>query len=195
MAKRKTNQTRSVPPSLKTTVASLIPAERIEQKILLIRGMKVLLDADLAELYCVETKVLTRAVRRNLDRFPADFLFQLTSEEFDNLRSQFGTSSEWGGRRYLPYAFTEQGIAMLSSVLRSPRAVVANIEIMRAFVRLRQILASHEQLQHKLTELERKYDGQFKVVFEAIRQLMADDGQPPREIGFHTIRNRDSPHK
>ena len=125
---------------------SVIPVERIERCILLIRGHKVMLDSDLAELYEVETKVLNQAVRRNRDRFPDDFMFRLSSEEFDILRSQSVTSSSWGGRRYPPYAFTEQGVAMLSSVLRSKRAVHVNIEIMRAFVRLRELLASHAQL-------------------------------------------------
>ncbi len=165
----------------------LIPAERIEKAILLLRGQKVMLDADLAELYSVETKALVRAVKRNLDRFPADFLFQLNKEEFDDLRCQFGTSSSerWGGRRYLPYAFTEQGVAMLSSVLRSTRAVRVNIEIMRAFVRLRQLLATHADLARKLENLEKKYDAQFKVVFDAIRQLMVPPPEPRRgRIGF-----------
>ena len=120
---------------------------RIEDHILLIRGHKVILDVDLAELYGVETKALTRAVRRNLDRFPGDFMLQLTSDEFASLRREFGTSSQWGGRRYPPYAFTEQGVAMLSSVLRSKRAVLVNVEIMRAFVRLRQMLAAHTDLE------------------------------------------------
>src|SRR5579871_344717 len=140
---------------------SLIPQERIERSILLIRGEKVVLDADLATLYEVETKALTRAVRRNLDRFPEDFMFRLTDAEFSDLRSQFGTSSVWGGRRYQPYVFTEQGAAMLSSVLRSRRAVSVNVEIMRAFVRLRQVLASHADLARKLDGLEQKYDHQF----------------------------------
>jgi len=125
----------------------IIPAERIEQAILLIRGEKVMLDADLARLYRVETGALTRAVRRNLVRFPPDFMFQLTTEEYENLKCQFGISSRWGGRRRPPYAFSEQGVAMLSSVLRSPRAVAVNVEIMRAFVRLRKMLASHEDLE------------------------------------------------
>ncbi|MDD5501574.1 MAG: ORF6N domain-containing protein, partial [Candidatus Omnitrophica bacterium] len=125
---------------------SLIPADRIEKAILLIRKQKVMLDADLADLYGVQTKFLVRAVKRNVDRFPADFMFQLSKEEFDDLRFHFGTSSDWGGRRYPPYAFTEQGVAMLSSVLRSQRAVQVNIEIMRAFIRLRQMLASNAEL-------------------------------------------------
>jgi len=164
---------------------SLVPAGRIERAILLIRGNKVMLDADLAGLYAVPTKVLVQAVKRNLSRFPADFLFQLTHGEFADLRSQFVTSSSaWGGRRTLPYAFTEQGVAMLSSVLRSKRAIQVNIEIMRAFVRLRQILASHVDLARKLAALERKYDAQFKVVFDAIRELMAPAPRKPRPIGF-----------
>jgi hypothetical protein len=163
---------------------SLIPIERIERSILLIRGHKVMLDADLAGLYGVETKQLVRGVQRNLSRFPHDFMFQLNKEEFENLRCHFGTSSQWGGRRYPPYAFTEQGVAMLSSVLKSKRAVQVNIEIMRAFVRLRRILASHADLARKLEALEKKYDAQFKVVFDAIRQLMTPSEPKKRPIGF-----------
>ena len=163
----------------------MIPAERIEQCILMVRGHKVLLDKDLAQLYGVMTRALNKAVSRNLDRFPDDFMFSLTREEFRNLMFQNGTSS-WGGRRKLPRAFTEQGVAMLSSVLRSPRAVRVNIEIMRAFVRLRQILASHADLAERLEELEQKYDAQFRVVFDAIRELMAPPPEPLRKrIGFH----------
>jgi hypothetical protein len=131
---------------------------------------------------------LIRAVKRNIDRFPEDFTFQLTPDEFRNLKCQFGISSSWGGRRHTPYAFTEQGVAMLSSVLHSRRAVLVNVEIMRAFVRLRQILAANADLAHKLEELERKYDVQFKVVFDAIRKLMEKPEpypKPPRQIGFH----------
>ena len=128
----------------------IVPVEVIEKKIYLIRSHKVMLDSDLAELYGVETKMLVRAVKRNIERFPSDFMFQLTKEEFDNLRFHFGTSSQWGGRRYLPYAFTEQGVAMLSSVLRSKRAIQVNITIMRVFVRLRQILSTHKELAYKL---------------------------------------------
>jgi len=163
---------------------SLIPVDRIEQAILLIRGQKVMLDADLAALYGVETKMLVRAVKRNINRFPTDFMFQLSKEEFDNLRFHFGTSSDWGGRRYPPYAFTEQGVAMLSSVLHSQRAIQVNIEIMRAFIRLRQMLASHVELARKLDALEKKYDAQFKQVFEAIRQLMVPPEPKRRPIGF-----------
>jgi len=163
---------------------SVIPVERIERAILLIRSKKVMLDADLAALYEVETRVLVQAVKRNLERFPEDFMFQLTQEEFAILRSQSVTSSDWGGRRYPPYAFTEQGVAMLSSVLRSPCAIQVNIGIMRAFVRLRQILASHVELARKLDALEKKYDDQFKAVFEAIRQLMTPVEPKRRPIGF-----------
>jgi len=168
-----------------TKPTSLIPAERIERAILLVRGQKAMLDSDLAALYGVETRRLIEAVKRNIERFPPDFMLQLTKEEFEILRSQFATSSAWGGRRYVPYAFTEQGVAMLSSVLRSPRAVAVNVEIMRAFVRLRRMLASHAELAAKLDALERRYDAQFKVVFDAIRQLMSPtESKPRRRIGF-----------
>jgi len=162
----------------------LIVNEKIEKAIYLIRGEKVMLDRDLAGLYGVETKVLNRAVKRNLQRFPLDFMFQLTAEEVENLRCQIGTSSsKHGGRRYLPYVFTEQGVAMLSTVLNSERAVLVNIEIMRAFVNLRQMLASNTELSRRLDELESKYDKQFRVVFVAIRQLMAVP-RKRKEIGF-----------
>ncbi|PLX98039.1 MAG: DNA-binding protein [Desulfuromonas sp.] len=157
---------------------------RIERSIRLIRGDKVLLDEDLAELYGVSVKRLNEQVKRNLDRFPADFMFQLTNQEFKDLKSQFATSNQWGGRRTPPYAFSEQGVAMLSSVLNSPRAVQVNIEIMRTFVRLRKILASHADLAEKLEGLEQKYDEQFRVVFEAIRQLMSPDVAEKESIGF-----------
>ncbi|MCX5846777.1 MAG: ORF6N domain-containing protein [Deltaproteobacteria bacterium] len=163
---------------------SLIPVEIIEKKILLLRGEKVMLDADLAELYAVETKMLIRAVKRNIDRFPSDFMIQLDKEEFKNLRFQFGTPSLWGGRRYPPYAFTEQGVAMLSSVLNSERAVQVNIAIMRTFVKLREMIASHKDLAKRLDALEKKYDAQFKVVFDAIRQLMEPAKTKRRRIGF-----------
>ena len=163
-----------------------VPRERITRSILLLRGQKVLLDADLAQLYGVDTGALTRAVKRNSERFPQDFMLQLTKEEFADLRSHFGVSNAgWGGRRYPPYAFTEQGVAMLSSVLRSDRAVQVNIEIMRAFVQLRQMLASNAALARKLAALEKKYDAQFKVVFDAIRQLMIPpDPKKKRAVGF-----------
>ncbi|MBI2989405.1 MAG: ORF6N domain-containing protein [Deltaproteobacteria bacterium] len=164
-------------------MANLVPTERIERSILLIRGHKVMLDADLAELYGVETKALNRAFTRNRERFPDDFVFQLTESEFADLRCQIGTS-RWGGRRYLPYAFTEQGVAMLSGVLHSKRAIQVNVEIMRTFVRLRQLLASNAQLARKLEALEKKYDTQFKVVFDAIRQLMSPPEPRKRKIGF-----------
>lgn len=164
-----------------------IPADLIERRIYWIRGEKVMLSPHLAELYGVETRILVQAVKRNADRFPPDFMFQLSAGEFANLKSQIVTSS-WGGpRRARPYAFTEQGVAMLSTVLRSKRAVQVNIEIMRAFVRLRQMLASHADLARKLDALEKKYDAQFRVVFDAIRELMAPEPVPPkRHIGFKT---------
>ena len=163
---------------------AVIVAEIIEKKILRIRGQKVLLDVHLAELYGVETKALKRAVRRNGERFPNDFMFQLTKEEYDALRYHFGTLKRGEHIKYLPFAFTEQGVAMLSSVLNSVRAVQVNIEIMRAFVRLRELLSTHRDLARKLEELEKKYDKQFAVVFEAIRQLMLPPEKPKRSIGF-----------
>lgn len=169
---------------------ALVPMERIESVILVIRGHRVLLDTDLALLYEVETKALNRAVKRNLERFPADFMFQLTVEEAKLLRFQSGTldkgekPTRGQHRKYLPYAFTEQGVAMLSSVLRSSRAVRVNIEIMRAFVRLRQMLQQHADLARRLATLEKKYDAQFKVVFDAIRVLMSPPVKPKRRIGF-----------
>jgi hypothetical protein len=166
---------------------AVIPIERITRAIVLIRGQKVLLDEALAALYGVDVKALNQAAKRNADRFPADFMFQLTAEENAVLRSQIVTLKSGSGRhrKFRPYAFTEQGVAMLSSVLRSRRAVRVNIEIMRAFVQLRQMLASHADLARKLAALEKKYDAQFKVVFDAIRELMAPP-EPPRKrrIGF-----------
>jgi hypothetical protein len=169
---------------------TIIPAERIERAILLIRGQKVMLDRDLAALYGVAPGALNRAVKRNLGRFPTDFMFQLTSEEAQNLRCQTGISSlGHGGRRYLPYAFTEQGVAMLSSVLHSKQAVQVNVAIMRAFVRLRETLALHKELARQLAELEKRIEGHdtaIRSLFEAIRQLMAPAPAPPKpEIGFH----------
>ena len=180
---------------------ALIPAETIERKIFLIRGQKVMLDVDLADLYGVETRALIQAVKRNTDRFPTDFMFQLTQEEATRLRSQTVISNVGprrrpsrsrsqtaslgrGGRRYLPYAFTEQGVAMLSSVLRSKRAARVNIAVMRAFVKLREMIASHKSLAHKLDALEKKYDSQFKAVFDAIRQLMSPSQLKQGRIGF-----------
>jgi hypothetical protein len=167
-------------------MTSLVPTEIIEKKILLIRGQKVLLDADLAELYGVPTKALKQSVKRNIKRFPSDFMFILTYQEVRNLRSQFVTSSSsgWGGTRISPMAFTEQGVAMLSSVLNSEKAIEVNIMIMRAFVKLREMIASNKDLARRLDELEKKYDKQFKIVFEAIRQLMIPPVTPKRKIGF-----------
>ena len=166
-------------------MAVTFSTERIERSILLIRGHRVLLDTHLADLYGVPTKRLNEQVRRNRSRFPGDFMFQLTSEEVESLRSQLATSNQGrGGRRYAPYAFTEQGVAMLSTVLNSERAIRVNIEIMRAFVRLRQILASNVQLARRLDALEKKYDAQFKVVFDAIRELMTPPEPDKRKIGF-----------
>ena len=162
-----------------------IPIERIENVIFFVRGEKAMVDSDLAALYAVETKTLNRAVKRNLKRFPIDFMFQLTTKEAATLRCQSGTSKVGrGGRRYLPYVFTEQGVAMLSSVLNSEQAVMVNVEIMRAFVRLRQMLASNAELARKLHQLESKYDRQFRAVFDAIRQLMTPPPSKTTPIGF-----------
>jgi len=169
----------------------MIPAERIERGILLIRGQKVILDADLAELYGVPTKVLIQAVKRNLGRFPPDFIFQLTPEEFGALRSQIVTSNTptgRGGRRYPPFAFTEHGVVMLASILKSKRAMEVSVFVVRAFVRMRRILTEQRQLALRLAELESKlgiHDQNFKVVFDAIRQLMEKPKpRPVRKIGF-----------
>lgn len=164
--------------------ASLIAHDQVLRSIVLVRGIKVILDADLATLDGASTKVLVQAVKRNLTRFPDDFMFQLAVEEFANLRSQNVTSSSWGGRRTAPYAFTEQGIAMLSSVLRSPHAIAVNIEIMRAFVRLRQIVGEHRDLARKLADLERRYDSNFQVVFDAIRTLINPETRSRKRIGY-----------
>jgi hypothetical protein len=160
---------------------TIIPSEVIEKRIFIIRGQKVIPDFHIAELYKVETKVLKRVVKRNRDRFPNDFCFELTTEESQHLRYQIGTS-RWGGTRYRSIVFTEQGIAMLSSVLNSKRAIRVNVEIMRTFVKLREILLTHKDLAAKLEELEKKYDAQFRVVFDAIRQLMTPPDKPKREI-------------
>ncbi len=145
-----------------------------------------MLDKDLSYLYEVETKALNRAVKRNIDRFPEDFMFHLTKEEFGSLRFHFGTSKREGrgGLRYLPYAFTENGVAMLSSVLNSERAIKVNIQIMRAFTRLREMILSHKDLQRKIEAMEKKYDHQFKVVFDAIKQLLEPPKKPRKRIGF-----------
>lgn len=165
-----------------------VPRERIEQRILMIRGHKIILDRDLAAMYGVTTRDLNKAVSRNLERFPEDFMLQLTRSEFNNLKFQFGTSS-WGGTRKLPRAFTEQGIAMLSGVLRSKRAIHVNIAIMRAFVKLREFAVSHKELAAKLEQLERKvggHDTQIRSLFEAIRRLMEPSTTKLRRIGFKT---------
>jgi len=165
-------------------MAALILGERIEQTILVIRRHRVMLDTDLANLYGVPTRTLNQAVKRNSARFPNDFMFQLTAEEAAVLRSQIVTSKHRGGRQYRPYAFTEQGVAMLSSVLHSARAIQVNIAIMRAFVQLREMIGSNKGLARRLNELEKKYDSQFRVVFEAIRELMAEPEPKVRRIGF-----------
>lgn len=175
-------------------MSGLVPIERIGKRIFLLRGQKVMLSTDLAELYEVEPRVLIQAVKRNRERFPDDFMFQLSKKEFENLKSQFVISS-WGGlRRETPYAFTEQGVAMLSSVLRSKRAVQVNIEIIRAFVRLLEMISTHKNLARRLDELEKKYDAQFRVVFDAIRQLMAGPEPKEKKIGFR-VRERAARYK
>lgn len=178
---------KKVSPKRKGSSAGLVPVERIVRSIMLVRGQKVLLDSDLANLYGVSTGRLNEAVSRNLDRFPEDFMFRLSKPEFENLKSQFAISSQGhGGRRKLPRVFTEQGVAMLSGVLNSKRAVQVNIEIMRAFVRLRRLLATHKDLRRKIEELEAKYDQQFAIVFEAIRELMDEsfEEKPKDRMGF-----------
>jgi len=166
--------------------APAVVPDRIERCILFLRGEKVILDTHLAGLYDVTVGRLNEAVKRNRARFPPDFMFQLTAPEWSDLKSQSAISSSgWGGRRSLPFAFTEHGVAMLSSVLNSDRAVQVNIEIVRAFVRLRGLLAANADLARRMDELERKYDSQFKVVFDAIRQLMTPAVPPRRRIGFH----------
>jgi hypothetical protein len=163
--------------------------ERIEKSILLIRGQKVMLDRDLAEMYGVTTGNLNKAVTRNLDRFPDDFMFRLTRQELRDLIFQNGMPNR-GGTRKLPRAFTEQGVAMLSSVLKSQRAIEVNIQIMRTFVKLRQMLASHVELARKLETLEKKYDTKFRIVFDAIRELMTPPAQEHRPIGFKPIEKK-----
>jgi phage regulator Rha-like protein len=179
--------------------SAIIPIAKIERLIFLIRGQRVMLDRDLAILYGVPTKVLNQAVKRNKDRFPEDFMFQLTEQEGKKwwtemmdarLRSQNVTLKRGQHMKYWPYAFTEHGILMLSSVLNSERAIRVNIAIMRAFMRLRKILESHAELARKLEELEKKYDSQFRVVFEAIRQVMAPKETPSKRIGFQLREKR-----
>ena len=169
----------------KSAHAQSIVASKISQKIYFLRGHRVMLSTDLARLYGVEVRALIQAVQRNIERFPADFLFQLTADEHKNLKSQFVISS-WGGARTAPYAFTEQGVAMLSSVLKSGRAVEVNIAIMRTFVQLRRMLLSNEELNRKISALEQKYDENFRVVFAALRKLLAAPERPRRRIGFTT---------
>lgn len=164
----------------------MVEIEKIENLIYLMRGQKVMLDSDLSKLYGVPTKRLNEQVRRNIKRFPADFMIQLTLEEIEGSRSQIATLNKSRGHniKYLPYAFTEQGVAMLSSVLNSPKAIKVNIQIMRTFVKLRQLMASNVELAKKIEELEKKYDGQFAVVFDAIRQLVAPTAPLKRKIGY-----------
>ena len=163
----------------------IIPMEAITSQIYLIRGQKIMLDRDLATLYQVETRVLKQAVRRNIKRFPDDFMFELSKEEEDTLRSQIVILKGRGQHsKYFAMAFTEQGVAMLSSVLSSDRAIMVNIQIMRAFTQLRTMLATHADLKQKIEEMEQKYDEQFRIVFEAIRQLLEEDAKPQRKIGF-----------
>ena len=161
----------------------IVPVERIASKIYLIRRVKVMLDRDLAELYEVATSQLKRAVRRNIDRFPDDFMFELAKEEWENLRCQIGTSS-WGGSRYAPMAFTEQGVAMLSSVLNSKRAIQVNIQIMRTFTKLRQAILNNEDLRKELSELKQLTEDRFRIVFETLDQLLVAEHKPQKKIGF-----------
>jgi phage regulator Rha-like protein len=164
---------------------NVIPQELIENKILFMRGRKVMIDRDLAMLYGVETKALNRAVKRNRNRFPEDFMFQLGKEEYNELlRCQFGTLKRGQHSKYLPFVFTENGVAMLSSVLNSERAVEVNIQIMRTFTKLREMLLTHRDLRQKIEEMEKKYDYQFKVVFDTIKQLLEPVKKPKRQIGF-----------
>jgi hypothetical protein len=174
-----------------TKATTIIAPEIIENKILFIRGKKVMLDRDLATLYDVETKVLNQDVKRNIKRFPIDFMFTLTSQEIKNLKSQIVTSS-WGGRRTSPYAFSEHGILMLSSVLNSERAILVNIQIMRTFTKLKEMLASHKDLRDKIEAMEQKYDHQFKVVFDAIKRLIDPPQKPKPPIGFQPKTERKS---
>ena len=158
----------------------IIAVGDIEGRIYTLRGQKVMLDADLAEIYGVETKILNKAVRRNIERFPEGFMFQLTPDKWRNLRFQIGTSRDWGGRRYLPHVFTEYGAVMLASVLNTPIAIAASVQVVQTFVRLRQMAGTVKELAGKLAELEKKYDRQFSAVFEAIRRLM----EPPEQVRY-----------
>ncbi len=169
----------------KTKIITVIPDERIIRKIYYVRGKKVMFDKDLAKLYEVETKAMNRATKRNIERFPADFMFQLNEKEFENLRCHFGTSS-YGGRRYFPFVFTEQGVVMLSAVLKSKRAVQASIQIARVFVQLREMLLTHKELREKIEKMEKNYDKKFKAVFDVIIRFMKNDPQDNemKVIGF-----------
>jgi len=162
---------------------SLIPSERIVSKIFYLRGRKVILDSDIAKLYGVKTKVLNQAVKRNIERFPEDFILTLTMEEVKILRSQIVTS-RWGGRRYQAYAFTEQGVAMLSSILRSKTAIEVNIQIVRSFVWLRNFMKNNDEIKRKIWELERKYDNKFKKIFDIIKHLVREEEKPKKIMGF-----------
>lgn len=173
-------------PMQRVSQNAIVPTALISQKIYFVRSTRVMLDADLARLYGVATKNLNKAVKRNANRFPSDFMFQLSLKELRNLRFQTGTSKPApGGRRYVPYVFTEQGVAMLSSVLRSSRAVQVNVAIMRTFVRLREMLATHEELRRKIDALEKRYDARFQAVFETIRQMLETPIPAKKPIGFH----------
>jgi ORF6N domain len=168
---------------MQTTLKTSHSSDFLLEKIALLRGHKVLMSNDLADLYQVEHKVMMQAVTRNMTRFPEDFMFQLSVDEWQNLKSQIVTSS-WGGVRKQPYAFTEQGVAMLSSVLRSPQAIQVNIEIMRTFIQMRQVLSQHHELAQRMNALEKNYDVKFKAIFDALRQLMQATSSPSRPIGF-----------
>ena len=161
----------------------ILKETQLATQIHFIRGEQVMLDFDLAALYGVETKVLKQTVKRNIERFPEDFMFELTIQELTNLRSQIVTSS-WGGIRYQPFAFTEQGVAMLSGILKSERAIEVNIAIMRTFVQLRKLMSSNDELAKKINDMEKKYDEQFHVIFEAIKQLIVEENKPRKAIGF-----------
>jgi hypothetical protein len=172
-------------------MTKIVPIESIVSKIIFLRGEKVLLDRDLAELYEVETAQLKRAVRRNIDRFPDDFMFELTKKELDNWRCQFGTSNrDKMGLRHNPIAFTEQGVAMLSSVLRSKRAIHVNIQIMRVFTKLRQMVLENEDLMRELAEMRKQTDERFQIVFETLDQLLSIDNESKRKIGFEVKEGR-----
>jgi|SRR3972149_5261993 len=174
---------------MKKLAIALLPQETIESKIFFLRGKRVMLDRDLAILYGVETRALNQAVRRNMRRFPEDFMFQLTKEEMESWKSQIVISNrEKMGLRRRPYAFTEQGVAMLSSVLNSDRAIQVNIQIMRTFTKLREMLMAHKDLKRKIEDMEKKYDYQFKIVFDAIKQLLEPPTEPKGKMGFRALK-------